>query len=848
MKHTFTLLTSLLLAGSIRAEIPYPAALDAAAVVQSPMAAEIPGSLILGNGDLNGILWFHGRLRFSITKNDICDGRLETAKDPDLVRIDVSKHEWLSPSSYYYPISWCKPYPCPLIAGHVEIARTTGWSNVRWHQNADVRYDASGQHVIATISGKAKANAGWGFTANAAGRKVVAKLSGSSNAKWYLDFPGTGLNSGWQAASSEPREVTFEIPKNTKLGRIDLYIWTNDGKPSEIRLHSVHVDGVAQPLAGAGTTGVDSRLDLARAVATVPGKLTARVLANHNAFVFETAEPVTLTPCSASFIPPSTRGAQDGVEWVLTKVPGDEDWGGMSFALAHAANGTRHVVTVVSSLEAKEPAAAAMKLARELIAEDAAKQVAEHERVWREFWKASGVDLAGDYLESFWYRNLYFLRSFSKPGVPPVGLFMGCALNEMPWHGVATTDYNFEQAFWGGFICNHAELVEPYNRYMVDYLPRGKWFAKETYGLDGAFYPVNHFTHQIFDPMICKSKNRHMNFYMPWTYVPGANGWQAHNVWLAYQHHPDRQYLKDSAYPLVKEMAIFYADFLEKCRKTPEGKAVYGPSHSPEHHSFGVDDTPCDIAWTRFTFKAAIHGATILGCDADLVKRWQAALALVPDYPRSTKQQPPVIVDIRGGEPIRYNITVPLLPVFPVGEVNWWSPEEEKEIFARTAQTINSSGYNCSIMLAGARIRLSMPDSYEWTTARFKERQMPNGFLKLLKYGPNGVNNDPRGNYHDTRGNYSEQTAAAGIVSEMLMQSIGDIIRVFPAWPKDKDAKFTNLSAQGGFLVSAEQKAGKVTRLEITSKVGGKLRFLNPWTGKIVERDTKPGEKLKMTP
>lgn len=67
--------------------------------------------------------------------------------------------------------------------------------------------------------------------------------------------------------------------------------------------------------------------------------------------------------------------------------------------------------------------------------------------------------------------------------------------------------------------------MEPYNRYMVDYLPRGKWFAKG-YGLDGAFYPVNQFTHQIFDPAVCTSKYRHMNFYLPWTYVPGANGWQ----------------------------------------------------------------------------------------------------------------------------------------------------------------------------------------------------------------------------------------------------------------------------------------------------------------------------------
>ncbi|MFO1492843.1 MAG: hypothetical protein U1F77_20195, partial [Kiritimatiellia bacterium] len=527
------------------AGIPHPSALDAAVVVQQPMATEIPGSLILGNGDFNGILWIHqGKLRFTITKNDACDGRLDTANDPELVRIDIKNHEWTSPPRCGNPPSWDRAYPCPLICGHVEFASSggAGWNTVRAHAKATIRYDDTGQLVIATIAGKSGDSSGWGFAPKVAGpvNNVTAKLSGTGNAQWYLDFPDTGVKSGWQPATPTASEVTFEIPAGKKPDRVDLYVRTNDGQPAEVRLHSVVVGEETQSLAGAKLPDgqkLEARLDLARAVATVTGKLTARVLANHNAMVFETAETVTLTPCTAHFIPASTRGAQDGIEWALTKVPGDEDWPGMSFAMAHAAEGTRHVVAVVTSLEARDPVAAAVSLAGKLTIEDEAQQIAAHESVWHEFWSKSGVDLDGDYLESVWYRNLYFLRCCSKPGVPPVGLFMGCATDVMPWHGCATTDYNFEQAFWGAFNCNHAELAEPYNRYMVDYLPRGKWFAKETYGLDGAFYPVNQLTHQIFDPAVCKSKNRHMNFYLPWTYVPGANGWQAHNVWLAYLYH-----------------------------------------------------------------------------------------------------------------------------------------------------------------------------------------------------------------------------------------------------------------------------------------------------------------------
>jgi alpha-L-fucosidase 2 len=81
----------------------------------------------------------------------------------------------------------------------------------------------------------------------------------------------------------------------------------------------------------------------------------------------------------------------------------------------------------------------------------------------------------------------------------------------------------------------------------------------------------------------------------------------------------------------------------------------------------------------------------------------------------------------------------------------------------------------------------------------------------------------------------------------MLMQSVGGIIRVFPAWPKTLDGRFAHLSAEGGFLVSAEQKAAKVVKLEITSTVGGRLRLLDPWAGKITDCKTKAGERLSFT-
>jgi len=93
------------------------------------------------------------------------------------------------------------------------------------------------------------------------------------------------------------------------------------------------------------------------------------------------------------------------------------------------------------------------------------------------------------------------------------------------------------------------------------------------------------------------------------------------------------------------------------------------------------------------------------------------------------------------------------------------------------------------------------------------------------------------------------------------MQSVGDTIRVFPCWPADKDAAFSRLRAQGGFLVSAEQTSGRITQVTVESTVGGRLRLLSPWKGLrvdgkpavlpadgMLELQTRPGQSVRFTP
>jgi hypothetical protein len=81
-------------------------------------------------------------------------------------------------------------------------------------------------------------------------------------------------------------------------------------------------------------------------------------------------------------------------------------------------------------------------------------------------------------------------------------------------------------------------------------------------------------------------------------------------------------------------------------------------------------------------------------------------------------------------------------------------------------------------------------------------------------------------------------------ITEMLLQSHEGVIRLFPCWPMDQDARFGTLRTRGAFLVSAELKGGVVSGVKITSEKGVDGIIQNPWPDKNVRvfRNGQPAE------
>ncbi len=836
--------------------IPFPAALDAAAVDEATLADINRHGLVLGNGDLSGLLWEQqGALCIRVTKNDVWDARVDTSQDGPLLKVDVPNNKWSGGS---YPPSWKKPYPQPRCAAIIRIGAATGeagaWQCIRsgGQVNEWLQKDEAG---VMAIAGAAGASAGYRWSLDPAlGGACTAltfRIVGTPGARYYVNvLARTGnhpVASGWRDTPRAEASVAFPFAAGTPVSAVEFYVMTTDGKRVENRVRDIRLVGGPAPLAvtaGMPDRGPNfARLDLRRAVATAPGA-SVRSLADRNAFLIQTDREVSLEEIKAAELPAAEQGETDGVKWLHMTLPGDPDYAGMEYALAAASVGTQKVVAVVTSRDTRKNVRdEAMRIARETAAAAAAQLIARHEAEWARYWSASGVVLDDPDFQPWWYRMSYFLRCFAKPGSVPAGLW-GVLPNDVPgWHGDYHHNYNAWQPYWTPFILNHPEQAEPWVDYMNAMLPRMQWLAKNTYDCEGACIGISSFAFEP-DPAGCKSVNKRQVAIPPYGYTLGMAGMSAQILWYDHLYRPDRARLATTLYPVIREVALFYCSFAEKCPRTADGRAKFGPSYSPEHGGFGVDNVPFDLAYARHALRAAIRAARELGRDAPLAARFEQALALLPDYPTAPDGAGrPIVVDWTGCKFRQigvHNIIVPVIPVFPGDQVTWFSPEPVKELFLNTIRQTKHRGCNSTVMFGVAKARFSMLDALEDARRYYKPEVQPNGMFHWPSHG-----------FY-----LSESVGLAAMVSEFLLQSVDDpstssgpgTVRVFPCWPKERDAQFANLRAQGGFLVSAEQKGGRVVRVGVTSTVGGRLRLVDPWSGKVVERDTRAGEALAFAP
>jgi hypothetical protein len=175
---------------------------------------------------------------------------------------------------------------------------------------------------------------------------------------------------------------------------------------------------------------------------------------------------------------------------------------------------------------------------------------------------------------------------------------------------------------------NMPEASETFTKWIEFLLPDSRVNAKNIFGTRGALFATH--------PDEQTGVLYHFAYNWPHHYWISAGGWAYSPLWDYYLTTGDKQYLRQHLVPGLKELALFYEDFLTEADK--DGNYIFVPSYSPENWPANSESAPTvinavmDISVCKEVLTHLIEASETLGTDADQVPKWKAMLAKMPPY------------------------------------------------------------------------------------------------------------------------------------------------------------------------------------------------------------------------
>jgi hypothetical protein len=195
------------------------------------------------------------------------------------------------------------------------------------------------------------------------------------------------------------------------------------------------------------------------------------------------------------------------------------------------------------------------------------------------------------------------------------------------WGSSMTLDGNLPIAVSFNSMGNTPELMEPYFRFNERLLPGFRKNMEEVYGMRGFL---------VSAAVTTSARYVGVSPAYPFYFWQAGAAWTCYYYFDHWQRTGDRTFLEERAYPLMKEAAHFYEDFLTITDKN--GKLVFVPSYSPETapaNQLSVKTTinaTMEIGAAKQLLRNAIAAAKELGRDEDLQKKWADLIARMPAY------------------------------------------------------------------------------------------------------------------------------------------------------------------------------------------------------------------------
>lgn len=395
----------------------------------------------------------------------------------------------------------------------------------------------------------------------------------------------------------------------------------------------------------------------------------------------------------------------------------------------------------------------------------------------------------------------YLLISSSRPGTRPANLQgIWNDLLTPPWGSKYTTNINAEMNYWPAETLNLSSLHEPLFTMIEELAVAGKQTAKDHYNAPG--WVLHHNTDLWRGTAPINAANHGI-------WVTGG-AWLCQHLWEHYLFTQDKTFLKQRAYPVMKEAALFFNSFLIKDPVT--GYLISTPSNSPEQGGL-VAGPSMDHQIIRALFRSVIDAATLLNTDEALQEELKQKLQQVaPDHIGKYGQLQEWMQDVDDTTNKHRHISH-LWAMHPGHEINW---DETPKLMEAARQSLLYRGDAATGWSLGWKINC-------W--ARFKDGDHAFRLIQMLMSpAKSGAGSYP--NLFDAHppfqidGNFG---GAAGI-GELLLQSHTKFIDILPALPASLNSGEVNgICARGGFVLSMAWSNGQLQHLNVTSKAGQPL-------------------------
>lgn len=506
-------------------------------------------------------------------------------------------------------------------------------------------------------------------------------------------------------------------------------------------------------------------------------------------------------------LPDFERGNQGEIKWIRQDIPDSP-----SLVIALLQGDKQSCVTVQAARDGSNPVKDAID-ALEQAASSHEHCLREHRAWWRQFWERSGIQLPEAKIESLWYMGLYLLASSSREGGASVSLHgLWQPDSRMP-PSLGLYIWDFYPQYWGIYGANHMDLGAAYYDHWLSILPRLKEETEKFYGWNGAYVPGQ----MAIDGSWLLAPWPHVLFW------PGTSAWVAQAFWWHYLYSADEDFLSEKAYPFMRECMLFYEGFL---KKGDDGKYHVHPTQSPETGGWGSDDT-LTLSLLRCLIDALLEAVEILGMDEPHREVWSEILENLPGYHKDETG-----FHLKEGTPYKqcHRHLSHLAPIYPGGDINIDGSTDDRQLIEASLDTLVSKGYGIWVgwSFAWASViaaRIGRKRMAWWTLRQLADVYVScNTFNLNLDWERNGIASDTDAYCQD--GNM----AAVAAVNEMLLQSWGGRIRVFPACPNHwREVRFDRLRAEGGVEVSAVRSEGRTLGVRLMSESAQHVRLLNPF-------------------